>query len=187
MLTPTPGAPTETPAPGQPTHTRTPTRTPDAAGTVVPPSPTPTPTPLGPTQLGLRVLSWQWDWCAIDQPCLAGSCPGHTPAWQVENPDPLGRGQNGITLYEGCTYQITIHNTDDPGQQTQPHELDAGLVAIGVPDTIIYPGQVITYTVTIPTSGTADYGFSCKNSSCSGGGPPETTHEKMLGVIHIAP
>ncbi len=184
--TPTPGAPTETPVPGQPTHTRTPTRaatgtaTPTPTGSPAPP--TPTPTPLGPTQLGLRVLSWQWDWCAVDQPCQAGSCPGHNPPYIVENPDPMGAGQNGITLYEGCTYQLTIHNSDDPSQQQQPHELDTGLQAIGVPETIIYPGETKTFTVTIPTS-SADLGFSCLNTAC--GDAPH--HEQMLGIVHIVP
>ena len=186
--TPTPPPPTETPVPGQPSHTRTPTRA--ATGTATPTptgspaTPTPTPTPLGPTQLGLRVLSWQWDWCSVDVPCQIGSCPGHSPSYVVENPDPMGHGNNGITLYEGCTYQITIHNGDAiGGDQTQPHELDTGLQAIGVPDTIIYQGQTVTYTITIPTLPPQDLDFSCKNTSCGN----SNQHEGMLGIVHVQP
>jgi len=179
-VTPTPAPPTATPAPGQ-TNSPTRTRTPTASATAMAaPSvtPTPTPTPSGPTQLGLRVLSWQWDWCAAGAPCQAGNC-----AYQVQDPNPMGAGQNGMTLHEGCTYQLTIYNQDPPGgEQLQPHELDSGLVSIGVPDTVIYPGQTVSYTITIP-SGSADLGFSCKNTSC---GDPEH-HEQMLGVIHIVP
>lgn len=178
--TPTPGPPTETPAPGQPTRTRTPTRAATATPTPTgsPATPTSTPTPLGPTQLGLRVLSNQWDWCSVDQPCQAGSC-----AYTIGSPAPGGAGQNGIFLHEGCTYQLTIHNTDDPSQQQQPHELDGGLLAIGVPDTVLYPGDVKTFTVTIPMTA-GDLGFTCKNNSCSA---DPAKHEQMLGVIHIQP
>jgi PKD repeat protein len=181
-ITPTAAPPTATPRPGQtlpppPTLTRTPTA---SATAMAAPSatPTPTPTPSGPTQLGLRVLSWQWDWCAVDAPCLPGNC-----AYTVGNPDPMGLGQNGITLHEGCTYQLTIFNADPPGgDQTQPHEMDSGLVAIGVPDTVIYQGQSVTYTITIPSNG-ADLDFSCKNTSCGNA----MQHEGMLGVVHIVP
>jgi PKD repeat protein len=184
--TPTPAPPTETPVPGQPSHTRTPTRavtvTPTPTGSPAPP--TPTPTPSGPTQLGLRVLSWQWDWCTVDVPCQVGSCPGHSPSYVVENPDPMGHGNNGITLYEGCTYQLTIHNGDAiGGDQTQPHELDTGLVAIGVPDTIIDQGQTVVYTITIPTGPSQDLDFSCKNTSCGN----SDQHEGMLGIVHVLP
>ena len=193
---PTP-APTETPAPGQPTRTRTATRTPTAAGTTAaPPTSTPTPTltptvtptltltPSGPTQLGLRVLSYQWDWCAVDVPCQVGSCPGHNPPYIVQNPDPTGNGANGITLYQGCTYQLTIHNGDAPGgDQTQPHEINTGLVGLGVPDTVLFPGQTATFTITIPAIGPTDLSFSCKNTSC---GVP-ANHEAMLGVVHVRP
>jgi PKD repeat protein len=184
-ITPTAAPPTATPRPGTtlpppPTITRTPSA---SATAVAAPTVTPTPTPSGPAQLGLRVESWEWSWCSAGAPCQPGNC-----AYAVGNPNPSGNGQNGITLHEGCTYQLTIYNTDPPGgDQTQPHELDSGLAAIGVPDTSLLPGQIATYTITIPTSGTADYGFSCKNNSCSDGGPPETTHEKMLGVVHVVP
>jgi PKD repeat protein len=179
-MTPTAGPPTSTPRPGQ-TLPPPPTQTPPPSATAMSmptTTPTPTPTPSGPTQLGLRVLSWQWDWCAVDAPCQAGNC-----GYQVGNPDPDGAGQNGITLHEGCTYQLTIYNGDDPDVVQQFHEMDGGLVAIGVPDTIISPGQTVLYTFTIPTTGPADFGFSCKNTAC--GDPAH--HEQMLGVIHIVP
>jgi PKD repeat protein len=182
-VTPTAAAPTATPRPGDtpiPTRTRTPTAT---ATAVTAPTVTPTPTPSGPAQLGLRVLSWQWDWCAAGAPCQAGNC-----LFTVENPlpvpDPLDPSHNGITLHEGCTYQLTIYNVDPPGgEQLQPHEMDSGLVAIGVPDTVLYPGQTVTYTITIPSSGSTDLDFSCKNTSCGN----SNQHEGMLGVVHIAP
>ena len=180
-VTPTAAPPTATPRPGNtpiPTRTRTPTA---SATAVAAPTatPTPTPTPSGPAQLGLRVLSWQWDWCAASAPCQPGNCP-----YTVENPQPMGAGQNGITLHEGCTYQLTIIDIDTPGQAL-PHELDSGLTAIGVPDTPLNPGQSVTYTITIPTSGATDLDFSCKNSSCSNGNV--ALHEQMLGVVHIVP
>lgn len=181
-VTPTAGPPTSTPRPGDtpiPTRTRTPTA-PATATAMAAPSATPTPSPTpGVTQLGLRVLSWQWDWCAVDVPCQPGNC-----AYTVGNPDPMGLGQNGIQLHEGCTYKVTIHNGDDPGgDQTQPHELDSGLLALGIPDTVLYPGQTVTYTFTVPTSGAGDFDFSCKNTSC---GDPQH-HEGMLGIIHVVP
>ncbi|HTY43376.1 MAG TPA: hypothetical protein VMH79_16010, partial [Thermoanaerobaculia bacterium] len=136
-------------------------------------------TPSGPTQLGLRVFSWQWDWCSVDTPCQQGNC-----AYRVENPDPMGLGRNGITLHEGCTYQLTIRNVDSGGgDQTQPHELNTGLVALGVPDTTLLPGQSATYTITIPTDGPADFGFACKNTACGNA----NQHEGMLGVVHVVP
>ena len=191
-VTPAPATPgataTATPAPGG-TPAATPTRTlrsptPSSTAMAMPTltptlAPTLTPTPSGPTQLGLRVLSWEWDWCTAVAPCQQGNCP-----FEVGEPNPMGLGANGITLHEGCTYQLTIHNADAPGgDQMQPHELDTGLAAIGVPDTPIYPGQTVSYTVTIPTSGTADLTFSCKNTSCGN----TDQHEGMLGAVHIRP
>ena len=182
-VTPTAALPTATPRPGvtlppPPTITRTPTAMAAPSST-----PTPTATPSGPTQLGLRVLSWQWDWCSVDAPCQPGNC-----AYRVEKPlpvpDPKYPSDNGITLHEGCTYQLTIYNGDPPGgDQTQPHELDSGLVGIGAPDTVIYPGQTVTYMVTVPSSGSTDLDFSCKNTSCGN----SMQHEGMLGVVHIVP
>jgi PKD repeat protein len=175
-LTPTAAGPTATSPPGQPTRTRTPTRTATPTGT-----PTPTPGPTGPTLLTLRALSWQWDWCPYQGlPCTAGVCP-----YEI---GPGTHGKNEITLHMGCTYQLTLYNADPVGgDQIYPHEMNAHL-DIGLPDTTIPIGTTMPpITLTIPTGDSYDISFSCKNNACANGGPPETTHELMTGVIHIVP
>jgi hypothetical protein len=140
-----------------------------------------TPTPSGPTQLTLRAISWQWDWCPYqDVPCVMGVCP-----YEI---GPGTHGKNEITLHMGCTYVLTLHNGDPVGgDQTFPHEMD-GNPGIGLLDTILPPGSTASpMTLTIPTGDPYDISFACKNSACANGGPPETTHELMVGTIHIVP
>jgi len=175
----TPAPPTETPAPGQPTRTRTPMRTPTptptTAVTGAPPSPTPTTTPAGPALITLRVISWQWDWCAIDWPCPPGP-------YAIGPRDPAGLGANGITLHQGQTYTLQMYNADSAGGEFQPHEMN-GVPELGIPDLVLNTGEAanpITLTITAPVG---DYLFQCKNTSC---GDP-THHEGMLGVIHVIP
>jgi len=194
---PTPAPPTETPVPGQPTRTRTPTRPPTQAATAPAPTGTPTQTATAPmptitptpgiTQLTLQASSWQWDWCLVSAPCHSGTCP-----FEIGSPVPGMPGRNGITLHMGCTYQLTVLNGDSPfGDQTQPHETNSpSNNNIGFPaNDILPPGYTdpTTYTLAIPSGAPYDINFSCFNSSCANGGPPENTHERMLGVIHIAP
>ncbi len=176
----TPTAATATPMPGQPTRTWTPRppATPTASRT-----PTVTPTP-GQTQLVLRATSWQWDWCPAQLPCTPGICP-----YAV---GPGTRGNNEITLHMGCSYTLTMYNGDsDTGDQTQPHETNSPSGPnIGFPAYVVMPPGVInptTFNLTVPTGSPADISFSCFNSGCANGGPPESTHELMTGVIHIAP
>jgi PKD repeat protein len=168
--TPTPAPPTETPAPGQPTRTRTPTPTSTA---------TPTATPSGPTILTLRATSWQWDWCPSgDQyflPCSAGACP-----YEID-PDPHVHGV--ITLHTGCSYQLTLYNTD-PAESAPYHQLNAHPeIGIASPINIPLGVTLAPITITIPASGVPDVSFNCNNTSC---GTP-SQHENMLGTIHIAP
>ena len=178
-MTPTPGAPTATAVPGQPTRTRTRTPTPTTTAT---PTATPTPMPSGPTQITLRAISWQWDFCPYQGlPCAVGTCP-----YEI---GPGTHGKNEITLHMGCTYSLTLYNGDPVGgDQTFPHELN-GHPEIGLPDTILPPGYQVPnpITLTIPTGDSFDISFACKNGACANGGPPETTHELMLGTIHIVP
>ena len=127
----------------------------------------------------LRVLSHQWDWCAVDIPCQQGSCP-----YEIGPKDPAGLGQNGITLHEGCSYKLIMYNADSPSGDGHPHEMNGNLVSIGIPDTILVPGaQTDPIDVTIPASGPADLSFNCLNTSCGN----SQQHEGMTGVIHIAP
>jgi hypothetical protein len=89
----------------------------------------------------------------------------------------------------GCTYSLTLYNGDPVGgDQTFPHELN-GNPGIGLPDAILPPGSTFPgpVTLTIPTSDPYDIQFACKNGACANGGPPENTHELMLGTIHIVP
>ncbi len=176
VLTPTPAPPTATPALGQtssPTPTRTPTRTPTVTRTA-------TPTPSGPTLLTLRATSWQWDWCpSADQgflPCQAGACP-----YEIDT----GAGVHGvITLHRGCSYQVTLYNTDSD-EFAPYHQLNAH-PEIGVSNPIQIPlGKVLSppITITIPAGGIPDVSFSCLNTSCGN----SQQHEGMLGLIHIAP
>ncbi len=174
--TPTPGAPTATPNPNA-THTPVRTPTPTATRTSTA-TPTVTPTP-GPTLLTLRVLSHQWDWCAVDIPCQPGLCP-----YEIGPKDPAGLGQNGITLHEGCSYKLIMYNADSPSGDGHPHEMNGNLVSIGIPDTILVPGaQTPPIDVTIPSGGSADMSFNCLNTSCGNA----QQHEGMTGVIHIVP
>jgi PKD repeat protein len=181
--TPTPAPPTETPVPGQPTRTRTPTPTPTGAVVSSPtptptptPTRTPTPTPSGPTMVTLRATSWQWDWCpSADQgflPCQAGACP-----YTVDE-----SAHGVISLQAGCTYQVTLYNTD-PDEFAPYHTLNAH-PEIGIPSPINIPmGQVlpaITVTTNVPPG---DITFSCNNTSCGTSGQ----HEGMLGLIHVTP
>jgi hypothetical protein len=173
--TPTPGAPTATPNPNA-THTpvRTPTPTSTRTSTA---TPTVTPTP-GATVLTLRVLSHQWDWCAVDIPCQPGICP-----YEIGPKDPAGLGQNGITLHEGCSYKLIMYNADSPSGDGHPHEMN-GRPEIGIPDVVIQPGVVLDpIDITVPTTGVADLPFNCKNTSCGNA----MQHEGMTGVVHIAP
>ena len=171
--TPTAAPPTGTPAPGQPTRTRTPTRTPTATPT---PTSTPTVTPSGPTMLTLRATSWQWDWCpSADQgflPCQAGACP-----YTIDSST-----HGVITLQAGCSYQVTLYNTDS-GEFAPYHTLNAH-PEIGIANPINIPmGQQlppITVTTNVPPG---DITFSCNNTSCG----TSEQHEGMLGLIHVAP
>jgi PKD repeat protein len=177
--TPTPAPPTPTHNPNRtntPTRTQTPTPTMTTTGAILPTA-TPTPTP-GPTVITLRVLSYQWDWCAVDIPCQQGICP-----YEIGPKDPLGAGQNGITLHEGCTYKLIMYNADSVGEGHN-HEMN-GRPEIGVPDTVMAPGYVSSppLDITIPTGGVTELPFNCKNTSC--GNPSQ--HEGMTGIIHIAP
>jgi PKD repeat protein len=190
--TPIPGAPTSTPRPGQtnsPTRTRTRTPTPTATGQ---PTVTPTPTPSGPTMLTLRATSWQWTWCpSADQgipglACTPGVCPYEIEAHSVVN----GVSCNGcvIHMHEGCSYQVLLYNGDPiGGEQTYGHAInshpDVGIPATALPVGYIMPAPI---TVTIP-AGTVDQDFNCTNSACADGGPPESTHERMLGTIKVDP
>lgn len=176
--TPTPAPPTETPVPGQPTRTRTRTPTPTATGTITSSqTPTPTPTPSGPTTVTLRATSWQWDWCpSADQgflPCQAGACP-YT----------IDTSTHGvITLQAGCSYQVTLYNTDS-GEFAPYHTLNAH-PQIGIANPINIPmGQILSPPITVTTDvPPGDITFSCNNTSC---GTAEQ-HEGMLGVIHVVP
>ncbi len=187
-----PAAPTETPVPGQPTSTRTKTPTPTATATGAPAAtPTPAPTP-GITQITLRAQSWQWNWCfAADQsihPCVAGAC-----AYEIEQTSVVGQPPNTFTchkcvihLHEGCSYNLTLYNGDPPdGEPSSAHAVSDN-PAIGLPATTVSPGQQFTYLLTIPP-GAPEQDFHCTNDSCAQGGPPETTHELMLGKILIDP
>jgi PKD repeat protein len=173
--TSTPGPATETPVPGQPTRTRTPT--PQASQTPTPTlTPTITPTP-GPTILTLRATSWQWDWCpSADQgflPCRAGACP-----YDIDT------SQHGvITLHQGCSYQLTLYNSDS-GEYAPYHQLNAH-PEIGLPNPTTIPmGDVLPpVTITIPASAIPDVNFSCLNTSCGNA----QQHEGMLGLIHVVP
>ena len=186
--TPTPAPPTSTPAPNQtnsPTRTRTPTRTFTTTLTATP-TVTPTPMPSGPTQITLRAISWQWDFCpSSDQgtpglTCTMGTCPYEIGAGT--------HGKNEITLHEGCSYELTLYNGDPVGgDQTQPHKIN-GHPEIGLPATTLQLGQIMPpITITIP-AGVPDVDFNCTNSGCTPpGGDPGATHEMMLGTIHVAP
>jgi PKD repeat protein len=184
-VTPPSTTPTATPAPGEtppPTPTRT-LRTATASATAIAaptttPTPTPTPTPSGPTQLTLRVISWQWDWCpSADQgflPCTPGNC-----AYQID-PDQDVHGV--ITLHQGCSYQVTLYNGDS-GEFAPFHQLDAHpSIGISSPITIPMGAILAPITLTMPNV-TQDVGFSCLNTSCG----TSQQHEGMLGEIHIVP
>jgi len=189
QATPTAGPPTPTNAPNQtnsPTRTRTPTPTRTAAATVTPTA-TPTPMPTGPTSITLRSISWQWDFCPLSDQgdpllaCTMGACP-----YEI---GPGTHGKNEITLHEGCSYQLTLYNGDPVGgDQTQPHKIN-GHPEIGLPATTLQVSEILPpITITIPAGGVPDVDFNCTNSGCTPpGGDPGTTHEMMLGTIHIAP
>ncbi len=191
---PTPAPPTETPVPGQPSHTRTPTRaaTPTPTPTGSPATPTPTQTPSGPTTITLRSLSWGWSFCPpADQgfmPCTPGIC-----SYTIEDTSTLGIPPNTfqchncvIHLHEGCTYNLNMYNADPPlGEPSSMHAISDNS-AIGLPATPLNPGETASFVLNIPV-GAPEQDFHCTNDSCAQGGPPETTHEKMLGKIIIDP
>jgi PKD repeat protein len=185
--TATPAPPTATPAPGQPTstRTRTPTTTPTPTASM---TPTITPTP-GPTQLTLRASSYSWAWCPSgDQyflPCSAGACP-----YSIEPSSVVGdQSCNGcvIHLQAGCSYQLTIYNGDPiGGEQTFPHNLPARLPYW--PAETLNVGVILDpITLDIPAGAPFDISFACANSGCANGSPPELTHERMVGLVHVDP
>lgn len=185
-LSPTPAAPTATPAAGQPTSTRTRTLTPTATPST---APTITPTP-GPTQITLRASSYSWAWCPSgDQyflPCVAGACPYEIEATSVVAGQPCNSCV--IHLHAGCSYSLTIYNGDSPGgEQTQPHNLPAR-DQIGLPAETLAVGVILSpITLSIPAGAPFDVSFSCTNSGCANGSPPELTHEHMVGLVHVDP
>ena len=87
----------------------------------------------------------------------------------------------------GCTYDLTLFNGDSLyGDQQNPHEMNAH-PEIGMPDVSLFPQGESHTVLTIPTGTAFDVPFACKNGSCANGGPPETTHETMLGIVHVVP
>ena len=192
-----PSGPTETPVPGQPTRTRTNTPTPSATATGAPAAtPTPTPTP-GITQITLRASSWAWNWCkGSDQTnpglphcnILPDACSPTIEDSSIvgEPPNTFSCVKCVIHLHEGCSYNLVLYNADPPlGEPSSAHAVSDNS-QIGLPATTVAPGQQATFNLTIPTGG-GEQDFHCTNDSCAQGGPPETTHEKMLGKILIDP
>ena len=192
QATPTPGGPTATPGNPNATHTtgRILRRAPRASGTMGPrrrrrPRPQHRRRPRRRARRSSRYASSRTSGTGAPwtSPARTESARRGDKGYEIGPKDPMGAGQNGITLHEGCTYKLIMYNADSVGEGHN-HEMN-GRPEIGLPDTVMAPGYVSSppLDITIPTGGATDLPFNCKNTSC--GNPSQ--HEGMTGIIHIAP